>query len=57
MIAKVLTIILLMGAGLAIFQATGGTQEDFFATTWNVFYTVVTFVANLLTTAWNTVFA
>lgn len=57
MIAKVLTIILLMGAGLAIFQATGGTQEDFFATSWNVFYTVVTFVANLITTAWNTIFA
>jgi hypothetical protein len=56
MISKIITIVVLAGVALAIWQGTGGTQEDFFEGVWSFFYAIVSFVASAVTTAWNTVF-
>lgn len=57
MIKRLITTVLVAGIGLALWQMSGGTQESFFATVWGAFYTVISFVAELVTLAWNTVFS
>jgi hypothetical protein len=56
MISKIITFLVLAGVGLAIWQATGGNQQDFFSGVWSVFYAIVSFIASAVTTAWHTVF-
>lgn len=57
MIRRLITTVLVAGFGLALWQMSGGTQETFFATVWGAFYMMISFVADLITIAWNTVFS
>jgi hypothetical protein len=56
MISKIITVLVVAGIALAIWQGTGGNQEDFLQGIWTFFYRVVVFIADALTMAWNTVF-
>lgn len=56
MISKIVTVLVVAGIALAIWQGTGGNQEDFIQGVWSFFYTIVVFIAEAITVAWNTVF-
>jgi hypothetical protein len=55
-ISKIITALVVAGIALAIWQGTGGDQQSFFEGVWSFFYTIVTFIADAVTVAWNTVF-
>lgn len=57
MISKIITVLVVAGIALAIWQGTGGTQADFFEGVWAFFYAIVNFIADAVTVAWNTVFS
>lgn len=56
LITRFISTVLVAGVALAFWQMSGGTQENFFATVWGAFYTVVSWVAQAFTTLWTTVF-
>lgn len=56
MIGRVLSTILVLGIFLAFWQMSGGNSEQFFDQLWGIFYTAVSFVAEMITVAWNTIF-
>lgn len=57
MISKIITALVVAGIALAIWQGTGGDQQSFFEGLWAFFYTIVNFIADAVTAAWNAVFS
>lgn len=55
-ITRFISTVLIAGIALSLWQMSGGTQENFFATVWGAFYTVVSWVAQAFTALFNTIF-
>jgi len=57
MIGRALSTILILGAFLAFWQMSGGDAETFFEQLWQIAYTAISFVSQMITIAWNTIFS
>ena len=56
LITRFISTVLIAGVALALWQMSGGTQENFFNTVWGTFYTVVSWVAQAFTALFNVIF-
>jgi hypothetical protein len=57
MVGRIISTTIILGVFLAFWQMSGGNTEEFFATLWQIFYSAISFVANLVTILWETVFS